>query len=104
VTQRSETAGKLAVAAGPRLGELHARARAFSALKQRLEAVLPAAEASHITGIVQRDSIIVILVDSSAWCSRLRYRTASLRERLSAIIGQEVREIRVRVVPRGARR
>jgi len=104
VTQRSETAAKLLVAAGPRLGELHARARAFSALKERLAAVLPAPEASHVTGIVQRDNEIVILVDSSAWCARLRYRAASLRQQLSAMVGLEVKEIRVRVVPRGARR
>jgi Dna[CI] antecedent, DciA len=61
---------------------------------------LPPSEAVHITGIVHCDSEIVMLVDSSVWCARLRYRAGALRSRLAALVGQEIRELRVRVAPR----
>jgi len=102
VTQTTETVGDLIAGASPRLGELHARAKAFSALAARVRAILPSAEAAHVTGIVQCDKNLVILVDSSAWCARLRYRTNALRPRLAELLGHEVQELRVRVVPRGA--
>ena len=65
MTQTTETVGDLIAGASPRLGELHARAKAFSALAARVRAILPSAEAAHVTGIVQCDKNLVILVDSS---------------------------------------
>jgi predicted nucleic acid-binding Zn ribbon protein len=103
VTQATETVADLIAGASPRLGELRARARAFSALADRVRAVLPSAEATHVTGIVQCGNGLVILVDSSAWCARLRYRASALRPQLSELVGHEVQELRIRVVPRGAR-
>ena len=102
MTQATETVADLIAGASPRLGELHARAKAFSALAARVRALLPSAEATHVTGVVQCNNGLVILVDSSAWCARLRYRTNALRARLAQVLGQEVQELRVRVVPRGA--
>lgn len=102
MTQATETVGDLIAGASPRLGELHARAKAFLALAARVRAILPPAEATHVTGIVQCDKSLVILVDSSAWCARLRYRANALRPRLAQVLGHEVQELRIRVVPRGA--
>jgi hypothetical protein len=65
---------------------------------------MPGPEAAHLTGVVQCGREIVLLVDSSAWCARLRYRAGALREELSRLAGQPIEEIKVRVVPRGARR
>jgi hypothetical protein len=45
-----------------------------------------------------------MLVDSSVWCARLRYRASLLKGRIGALTGQEIREIKVRVVPRGAKK
>jgi hypothetical protein len=101
VNQRPETIADLIARGSPRLGELKARAEAFSSLTARVRALLPPAEATHVTGLVQCGSEIVMLVDSSAWCARLRYRAAALRPELSKAAGQEIRELRVRVVPRG---
>ena len=103
MTQRPETVADLLAGASPRLGELRKRARAFAALTGRVRALLPDSEASHVTGIVQCGSEIVILVDSSAWCARLRYRVGALRAQLASLTGQEIRELKVRVVPRGAK-
>ena len=102
MTQRPETVADLLAGGSMRLGELRARARAFSALSQRIRALLPILEASHVTGVVQCDNGIVMLVDSSVWCARLRYRAATMKTQLSALTGQEIRELKVRVVPRGA--
>jgi hypothetical protein len=103
VIQRPETSANPALGASPRLGELHARARAFSVLAGRVRALLPGPEAAHLAGIVQCDKGIVMLVDSSAWCARLRYRAGALKAELGRVAGQPIEEIKVRVVPRGAR-
>ncbi len=42
-----------------------------------------------------------MLVDSSVWCARLRYRAGTLKATLTELVGQEIRELKVRVVPRG---
>jgi hypothetical protein len=104
VTQRPETVAELLAGASPRLGELRRRAQAFAALSERVRALLPGSEASHVTGIVQCGSEIVLLVDSSAWCARLRYRAGALRSQLATLTGQEIRELKVRVVPRGSKK
>jgi len=103
VIQRPETKANPAPGAGLRLGELHARARAFSLLTERVRALLPAPEAAHLAGIVQCDKGIVMLADSSAWCARLRYRAGAMKTELARVAGQPIEEIKVRVVPRGAR-
>jgi hypothetical protein len=41
-----------------------------------------------------------MLVDSSVWCARLRYRAGTLKATLTELVGQEIRELKVRVVPR----
>jgi len=104
VTQRPETVAHLLAGASPRLGELKARARAFSVLAEGIRALLPAAEAAHVMGVVQCNGEIVLLVDSSVWCARLRYRAGVLRTRLATLAGQEIQDIKVRVVPRGAKK
>ena len=101
VIQRPETIADILALASPRLGELKARARSFSALAERVRALLPAQEAAHVTGIVHCDNGIVMLVDSSVWCARLRYRAGALKTTLTELVGQEIRELKVRVVPRG---
>jgi hypothetical protein len=101
VIQRPETIGELLAGRSPRLGELKARAEAFAGLAERVRALLPASEAAHVTGIVQCDTGIVLLVDSSVWCARLRYRAGALRSAFATLTGHEIRELRVRVVPRG---
>ena len=101
VIQRPETIADLLARASPRLGELKARARSFSALAERVRALLPAREAVHVTGVVHCDSGIVILVDSSVWCARLRYRAGTLKATLTTLTGQEIRDLKVRVAPRG---
>ena len=102
MNQRPKTIADLIARGSPRLGELKARAEAFSGLAERVRALLPPAEAAHVSGLVQCGSEIVMLVDSSVWCARLRYRAAALRSELSKVTGEEIRELRVRVVPRGA--
>lgn len=68
-----------------------------------LEAHLPAELPCRITGITERDGILVVFADSPAWSARLRYALQELHAQIQEA-QPEIKEISVRVLPRGTRR
>ena len=83
--------------AGRSLAGLAERAAATDRLARRLQALLPAELASHVTGANIRAGRLVVLVDAPAWASRLRFEAPALRERLRTEHELEVEGVTVRV-------
>jgi hypothetical protein len=72
-----------------------------------VRALLPEALAEHVTGAVLHVDTVVVLVDSAAWASRLRFHAPELVARLAPRYDGAVTRVRVKVRPpadRGARR
>ena len=62
-----------------------------------LRRVLPKELADAAWGAVLRDGRVTVLVRSAAWGTRIRYEAPRIVERLAADLGEEIREIRVKV-------
>ncbi|MGH8273190.1 MAG: DciA family protein [Gammaproteobacteria bacterium] len=67
---------------------LVARAHRLARLRDRLVAALDEEEASHVAGVSADKGKLVIFADSSAWCTRLRYRTGKLEAAAAALLGR----------------
>lgn len=57
-------------------GNVRARARQLARLRDALAAALSKEEAAHLVGVHTGANRLVIFTDTSAWCTRLRYRIA----------------------------
>jgi hypothetical protein len=86
--------------AGNDLSRLVERARAAGELDARVRSLLPEPLASHVTGAVLHGDTVVVLVDSAAWASRLRFHGPELVERLAPRYDGAVSRVQVKVRPR----
>jgi hypothetical protein len=64
-----------------------------------LAAHLPAELLAHLSGIVERDDLLVVFAESAAWSARLRYALKDLETQLRAS-RPEIQQIAVRVRPK----
>lgn len=85
--------------AGKDLRQIIERARESGELDARVRALLPEAMAAHVTGAVLHEYTVVVLVDSAAWASRLRFHAPELVERLAPRYDGAVTRVRVKVRP-----
>lgn len=85
--------------AGRDLAQLVERAREAGELDARVRALLPGDLAAHVTGAVQREDTVVILADSAAWASRIRFHAPELLARLGPRFDGAVTRVRVKVRP-----
>jgi hypothetical protein len=85
--------------AGNDLARLVQRAHEASELDAQVRALLPEDLAAHVTGAVLHDETVVILVDSAAWASRLRFHVTELVQSLAPRYDGAVARIRVKVRP-----
>jgi hypothetical protein len=90
---------ELLTSGAPRLQHLARRAKAALALREQVQAALPAQLAPHITGAVQRQQDLILSVDSPAFCARLRFEAPRLRAALGLSTGLPIGRISVRVLP-----
>ena len=67
-----------------------------------VDAHFPAEITGKITGIVERDGILVLFAESAAWSARLRFAVEEMKSQILAA-KSGVTEVNVRVLPRGAR-
>jgi hypothetical protein len=67
-----------------------------------VDAHFPAEIAGKITGIVERDGILVLFAESAAWSARLRFIVQEMESQILAA-KSGVTAVNVRVLPRGAR-
>jgi hypothetical protein len=85
--------------AGSDLSQLVQRAREAGELDARVRTLLPEGLGAHVTGAVQHEDTVVILVDSAAWASRIRFHAPELLERLGPRFDGAVTRVRVKVRP-----
>jgi hypothetical protein len=85
--------------AGNDLAQLVARARQAGELDARIRTLLPDSLAAHVTGAVLHEDTVVVLVDSAAWASRLRFHAPELVARLAPRYDGVVTRVRVKVRP-----
>jgi hypothetical protein len=64
-----------------------------------VRALLPAELAAHVTGAALHDDTVVVLTDSAAWASRLRFHALELVARLAPRYDGAVTRVRVKVRP-----
>lgn len=64
-----------------------------------MRALLPAELAAHVTGAALHDDTVVVLTDSAAWASRLRFHALELVARLAPRYDGAVTRVRVKVRP-----
>lgn len=81
-----------------RLKSLQARSRdRFEVLAHVRAALPPELEGTVLTAGIEAGRLTVG-VAGGAWASRLRYRSAALRERVADTLGREIHSVRIKVV------
>lgn len=85
--------------AGKDLSQLVTRAREAGELDARVRALLPEPLGEHVTGAVLHEDTVVILVDSAAWASRIRFMAPELVGLLAPRYDGVVARVRVKVRP-----
>jgi hypothetical protein len=82
---------------GSRIAELEQRAQKTIELAEKVRAALPEPEKLHVVSASYRADTLVVLMDSAAWCPRVRYAELELRDRLVAAGEMQFTKLRVRV-------
>ena len=67
-----------------------------------LDEHLPEEIRGKMTGVVERDGVLVLFAESAAWSARLRYFALEMESRIRAA-DPAITAINVRVLPRGAK-
>jgi hypothetical protein len=67
--------------------------------REWLRSKLPAALATRITGVADRDENLVIFAESAAWSARLRYAVVELNDEIKHV-NPAIRSVTVRVMPK----
>ena len=86
---------------GADLSRLVERAREAGELDARVRTLLPDGLGAHVTGAAfhAADGEVVVLVDSAAWASRIRFHAPELVAQLAPRFDGAVRRVRVKVRP-----
>lgn len=86
-------------ALGPQLAALHARAKAFASLTDRIKAALPERVRTHVLSASWRGdrATLVVLVDSGAWTLHVHFACETLREALTKAGERDFTRLMVRV-------
>ena len=85
--------------AGNDLSQLVLRAREAGELDARVRSLLPEALAAHVTGAVLHEHTVVVLADSAAWATRIRFHAPELVARLAPRYDGAVTRVQVKVRP-----
>ncbi len=85
---------------GSALADLTRQAQEFGRLTESLRASLPADLRPHILGVTRTARRAVILTDSAAWASRLRFLRPELEEALAKLLQAPVDSVQIKVRPR----
>jgi hypothetical protein len=67
-----------------------------------LDAHLPAEIREKLTGVVEREGVLVIFTESAAWSARLRYVIQEMEDEIRAA-DPKITGVNVRVLPRAGR-
>lgn len=81
------------------LSRLRLTARQLTALTREIRAALPTESGSHIVGCAPRPGALVILTDSAAWASQLRYAQADILAICRRKLDADIRRVHFKVLP-----
>ncbi len=87
------------ILAGSKLADLASRARDAESLCQQIKDLLPEPEGAHVTGASRNGDTVIILADTAAWATRIRFHAPGLLKWLSPKFDGTVDRVRVRVRP-----
>ncbi len=83
---------------GERFRALEVSARAVTELTEKVRAGLDTDLKKHLISASYRKDSLVLLTDSAAWCTRLRFVESEIRSQLAAAGEPPFARLRVRVV------
>nr|MBO2488903.1 hypothetical protein [Gammaproteobacteria bacterium] len=82
---------------GSLLARLEEGARARADLTARVREVLPEPEKGHVLSVTYKDDTLVVLVDSAAWATHIKYAQNQLLARLRAAGETRFTKVKVRI-------
>jgi hypothetical protein len=88
---------QLTDALGHSFATLEARARVMMQLTAQVRAVLSGAEKDHVISASYRNSTLVVIADSAAWSTHIRYAQEQLLEQVRGPDDMRFEKLRVRV-------
>ncbi|HEX6927723.1 MAG TPA: DUF721 domain-containing protein [Gammaproteobacteria bacterium] len=81
------------------LDRLRIGARQLAALARGIRAVLPADARDHVAGCAPRPGVVVVLVDSAAWATQLRYLQHDILGACRQELGERIQRVQFKVLP-----
>jgi hypothetical protein len=97
--QKPKSINELLKIGGKRLAALKAQSQARTATLEHVCAALPPKLAEAVASAGLEQGQLTIGVTGAAWAARLRYATDTLRLRVGASMGVDIRTVRIKVVP-----
>lgn len=97
--QKSKSIKELLSGGHKRLNELTTKLEERSTVLSHVVAVLPPDVAEAIASAGLEGGKLTLGVTGAAWASRLRYVTDTLRMRVGESLGQEIKSVKIKVVP-----
>jgi hypothetical protein len=88
---------QLTVALGPSFATLEQRTRVMVELTAQVRALLSGAEKDHVISASYRGSTLVVIADSAAWSTHIRYAQEQLLEHVRGPDDMRFSKLRVRV-------
>lgn len=81
------------------LGRLRLGARQVAILTRDIRAAVPAEVAQHVAGCVPKKDVVVILVDTAAWATQLRYLQQEILIVCRRALGNQIRQVQFKILP-----
>jgi hypothetical protein len=99
--QNTKRLSELLTGPGKRLGSLRKRAAERASVLTQVQAAVTPKLAEFVVTAGIEDGLLTIGVGSAAWASRLRYCADVLREKVAQSSGEDLKRVRIRVLPPG---
>jgi hypothetical protein len=102
LSNQTDSVKKLLSKLTPNLKRVSAQAARQNFWRDWLDTHLPQEIRERLTGVVEREGVLVIFTESAAWSARLRYLVQEMEAQIRAA-DPKIIEVNVRVLPRGAK-
>ncbi|HEX4243365.1 MAG TPA: DciA family protein [Steroidobacteraceae bacterium] len=97
--QKPRSVSDLLSRTGNKVNALKARAKSRARTADLVRAELPPELARAVSGAEIEGGRLTIGVTGAVWASRLRYCTDTLQKQVGLAAGEDIRSVRIRVVP-----
>jgi hypothetical protein len=102
LSNQTDSVKKLLSKLTPNLKRVTAQVARQNFWRDWLDTHLPQGIREKLTGVVEREGVLVIFTESAAWSARLRYLVQEMEAQIRAA-DPKIIEVNVRVLPRGAK-